>query len=437
MFSLHETTKIRICRAAFVAVCVLPTCAVVAWSAFVRTPAYRQAHEQTIAAETGWQARLQRVSSPRPGTLLYEQLELSDRDTRQRLAVLPFVEIVARGEVLDVTLPFPAMINAARLDAFLQFIENLARQWPPARTLRFAAQNLTLHLDSGDQSVTDVVAQLDANQDRTQAKLTFRPAVAGGQAAEPCLLTLTRSHDGASQTIQLATGSTPLPAAALAPLWPGVARFGKTCQFAGRITAIKGTRVIVSVEGHFSGVDLDLLVSRQFPHKLTGLADARLKTMTLEDGRIECAVGSITAGPGVISRSLIQAAETHLHIQAASHAFKGPGNLIPYEQLNVGFEIGPDGMSVRGEVPQTRGALLVDGRRVLAIEPPLVSQPVVDLVRTLVPQSEVHVPATRETAALTSALPIPSIVPIPGDEQPLPHARPVSVNPTPNGTIRR
>ncbi len=163
-----------------------------------------------------------------------------------------------------------------------------------------------------------------------------------------------------------------------------------------------------------SGVDLDLLVSRQFQHKLSGLASVRIKRATLADGRVQTAAGSITAGPGVVSRSLVQAAETHLHIQAATAAITGPGNLIAYEKLCVGFELGPEGMSLRGEVPRTRGGMLVDKRRVLVGEPPISYQPVVALVRTLVPQSEVQVPATRETVVLTGRLPVPSIVPEPG-----------------------
>jgi hypothetical protein len=440
MFSLHETTKIRLGRAAFVALCVLPTCAVLAYSVYVRTPAYRRMHERAIAANTGFEVRLAGASSPRPGTLLYEWVELSDRDTGELLAQLRFVEVQSRGGAVSVTIPFPATVNAARLDALVNFIGDLARRWPPAETLHFQAQNLTLHLRSGDQSFTDVVGQLDGDETQTQARLSFRRAIAGTAAAEPCLLSLARRREGAQdQTMQLTTGATPLPIAAIAALWPGVERFGKTCHFVGRISAARrsgGWRA--ELAGHLSAIDLDLLVSRQFRHKLTGMADVRLKSATIENGRIESAAGSITAGPGVISRSLVQSAETHLHIQAAALALKGPGNLIPYQHLDVGFEIGPQGMALRGEVPQTRGALLVDERRVLAVEPPLVSQPVVDLVRTLVPQSEVHVPATRETASLTNALPVPSIVPTPGSEEPLPHARPVSVNPLrPEQPIRR
>ena len=440
MFSLHETTKIRLGRAAFVGLCVGPTCAVLAWCGFVGTPMYRRMHERAIAAHTGCGAHLEAVSSPRPGSLLYEGLELSDRDTGQPLARLPLVEVASRGPAVVVKLQFPATVNGSRLDAVVKRIGDLAQQWPLARSLRFEAQNLTLHAGSGDQTFTDVFGQIDGDQDRTQAKLTFRRAVAGNRAAEPCLLTLTHSRDAtAAHTLHLTTGSTPLPMATIAALLPGAEHLGKTCHFTGRISASETSGAWkAELAGHLSSIDLDLLVSRQFPHKLTGLADVRLKSAIVQSGRVESAVGSVTAGPGVISRSLVQSAETHLHIQAAAQALKGRDNLISYRKLSIGFEIGPQGMTLRGEAPQARGAMLVDDRRVLALEPPLVSQPVVDLVRTLVPNSEVHVPATRETATLTSFLPVPSIVPVPGSEQPLPHARPVSVNPLrPEKPIRR
>ena len=46
----------------------------------------------------------------------------------------------------------------------------------------------------------------------------------------------------------------------------------------------------------------------------------------------------------------------------------------------------------------------------------------VNLVRTLVPQSTVQVPATRETHELAQLLPIPPTMPPPGSEGPLPRA---------------
>ncbi len=124
MFSLHETTRTRLCRAAFLALCIAPLCAVLLWSVVVRVPWYRHAHERAVATRLGWQAKLTEVSTPRPGTLLYRWLELSDPDNGQLLARLPFVEI-EMGEVVSVRLPYPAIINGTRLDAFWALMRSL------------------------------------------------------------------------------------------------------------------------------------------------------------------------------------------------------------------------------------------------------------------------------------------------------------------------
>ncbi|MEX2114937.1 MAG: hypothetical protein WD845_17220, partial [Pirellulales bacterium] len=54
-------------------------------------------------------------------------------------------------------------------------------------------------------------------------------------------------------------------------------------------------------------------------------------------------------------------------------------------------------------------------------------QPAVNLLRTLVPQSAVHVPATRETNPLAAFLPVPPLVSPAGQEGPLPQARAIIV----------
>jgi hypothetical protein len=436
MFSLHETTRIRLCRAAFVALCLGPLCAVLAWSVVVQLDWYRQAHEGAIGARLGWTARLDEASTPRPHLMLYRGLDLSDPNNGQLLARLPFVEIDSSGEAVVVRLPYPAIVNGTRLDAFWKLAQELARSAGAAH-VRFEARNLTMHLDDGEQSFTDLLGEFDGNEGQALGKLSFCRALAGSQASEPCEVMLTRSRHAGSlvHSIELSTGNTPLPSSLIASIWPGALQLGKTCAFAGRISAIEQSGMWrTEFRGELTRIDLDLLVS-PFPHKLSGLASARLDRVTIVDGRLENAAGSFTAGPGEISRSLVQSAETHLHVRAADQAISGPSNSLPYQQLCVGFEVGPDGMTLRGAVPRTNGALLVDNQFVLVEEAPVSIQPVVDLVRTLVPRHEVQVPATRETALLTSALQMPSISPEPGQEQPI--ARPLNVTPRPTAGIRR
>jgi hypothetical protein len=431
MFSLHETTRIRLCRAAFVAACLVPTCAVLAWCVAVNTAAYRRAHEEAIAAALGWQARLARASTPRPGLVLYEWLELSEPASGQLLARLPFVEITTSGGETHVRLPHPAVVNGARLDAVFKLIESRTGPGSATGSVRFDARNVTLYLPDGDQTLSDVHGRLHGG-DEPSAKLSFRRAMAGIHTARPAQLTLEarQTSAGMEQSLLLASGSTPLPLSLVAPLWPGARHFGSTCQFQGRLAATRrGGRWRAEIAGALENVDLDRLVSQQFPHKLSGLAEAQLKSVVVEDGRLVSAAGALLAGPGVISRSLVQSAATHLRVQAAAEVLRGRGNVLEYSRLGAGFELSAQGLALRGQLSESQGALVVDDRRALALEPPVVSQPVLGLVRMLVPHSEVHVPATRETVELTGRLPLPSVLPPPGTEQALPRVRQVRVAP--------
>jgi hypothetical protein len=429
MFSLHETTKIRLCRAGFLALCVGPMCAVLAWSLAIHLPWYRSAHERAIAAALGWQTRLTEVSTPQPGLVLYRGLELIDPNNGQPLARLPFVEIESTGEELVVRLPFPAIVNGTRLDAFWAVVRDMAQTSTETHSVRFEAQNLTLHLADGDQTFTNLVGQITGDASQALAKLSFNRAIGGESMSEPCEVTLTRRMHASvpMHSVDFSTSNAALPCGLIAAIWPGVERFGKQCHFTGTISAIEQAGSWhTQLSGALTGIDLEQVLGK-LPHKLTGRATARLERATIIDGRLEQAAGSVSAGPGVISRSLVLSAEKHLHVRAADAAYAGRTNLLDYRQLCVGFELGSNGITLRGEVPKTRGVMLADARGPLADEPPVISQPVVDLIRTLVPQSDVQVPATRETAVLTAMFPVPPVVPEVGHEEPLIQARAIDV----------
>jgi hypothetical protein len=410
MWPLHERTKISLCRAAFVALCVAPTCMVALWCVAVRTPAFRRWHERTIAQRLGWQARIGAVHSPRPGTTLYEQVELVDGDSHQRLARLPYVEVHQSGGQLTIALPYPGTINGMRLDAFWRLACDALRQTSDWQIMHFEAQNLTLRLSDGDRTLTELSGQIEMRETLAQATLSFKSAGRDAKATAT-QLNVTRQRQPASPATiyHFNTGNRSLSCSLLAPFWPGVERTGKTCEFSGTVTAFEQSgRWRAEVKGRATGIDLSQLLS-DFPHKLTGTAEAQLDSVRIEQGRIATAAGRLTAGPGYISRSLIEAAQANLQLQATLEAVEGPA-VRPYDQLNLSFDANAEGLAVVGSAARQNGALVVDPQgRVLMERLDGQRVPVVNLVRTLVPQSAVQVPATRETAGLVGWLPVPSI----------------------------
>src|SRR5262249_28197731 len=147
--------------------------------------------------------------------------------------------------------------------------------------------------------------------------------------------------------------------------------------FQGRVFAPRqGGHWNTQISGELTAIDLDLLVSEQFPpHKLTGTANASVDFITDSNGRILSAGGRATAGPGVISVSLVRSAGTHLSLPAVEMRASNDDHLIPYKNLGLAFAIDTRGLRLRGEMPEAPGALLVDSReRPLVAEPRMTSQ---------------------------------------------------------------
>ena len=83
-------------------------------------------------------------------------------------------------------------------------------------------------------------------------------------------------------------------------------------------------------------------------------------------------------------------------------------DLVSYEELSADFEIDASGLSLAGRC-STPGAIMVDRSGTLLGNPASQPQPVVALLRTLVPANEVQVPATDQTDRLMRLLPVPPI----------------------------
>jgi hypothetical protein len=431
MFSLHETTRIYLCRVGFFALCAVPSLAVILWGLYVNSSAYTRSHERAIEAQLGWRAKLARASSPRPDLLLYEGLDLLDAETGQLLARFPAVEMQGLSGDVVIRVPLPTTINGQRLAEFWRVALAQLREKPLWRSVQFEAPNMTLHLAQGDQSFTDIVGHIHGEVDQRRLSLNFRRATGGDTPPEPAELNATRDYASTppTTTVHFVTGSTTLPCEILSGVWPAVGRLGRASTIQGRAQATEQSGSWqAELSGQLKEVDLDLLV-RNFPHKLSGTAQVDFDAVMIRDGRIESASGTLLAGPGTISRSLIHAAQSTLDLPASSQAMTGPDNCLAYQRLALAFTVTAEGLAIHGAMTDRPGIVLVDKTQVLLREPKTESQPVLNLVRALVPQTSVQVPATRETDELTRLLPVPVVGVPPGQEEMLPNARSLRIAP--------
>jgi hypothetical protein len=220
-------------------------------------------------------------------------------------------------------------------------------------------------------------------------------------------LTRHRQAAGAGTIVQLDTGQAVLSGRLLAALLPGWDALGSSATLAGALWWQNGPDGLTAqVRGRIGGIDLDALVSDRFGRKLGGTATVDLQWARVQHGRLVDAKGTLTAGPGLMSRALLADAAQHLHapLGATSDA---PGTLLTYEQLACAFVLDQHGLQLQGACQPAPPGTLVLGRsgRPLLAEPPPESQNVLNLVRALAGTAQERVPVSSAAQDLMRVLP--------------------------------
>jgi hypothetical protein len=421
VFALHETTRRTVCRVAFVAICVVPTVAVLAWATHARSPSRAAEVELELAAACELAVSIEAIDYPRPGVVVYSGIAFSDAETRRVVAEVRTLEATRLAEGIALSAP-EAELDGTDLDRWWRVVDRLLRirraaGQPP---LRLAIQRLTLH-DQGRDAITlaNIAGQLNCGDETSRAGLRF--SLPGGEPREPALLVVQRSHgaDPSLTRMELRTGGAPLPLAVARTVFPSLDHLGDRATFTGQLWASTADRGGVDWTGELTGrlanVDLDALVTRQFPHKLSGDAEITLAKLTFAEGRLNRLVGRLDAGSGVVGRSLVEAAAASLGMRTASGG--DDRDLVAYEQLAMTFAV--DGRDARIEgtcvaaSPASGGAemarcVLRDSFGPMLLQAESQPQPALGILRMLVPESDLQVPASRQTDWMLRRMPIPS-----------------------------
>ena len=415
MFSWHETTWRNLCRAAFVLLVVLPTCAVAAAVIWCRTPLSLHYHRHVLAERLALDVRIGRVSFSAPGVTIYEDFTLHDPEASRPLFHCDALEWQTGGQTLSITCWRAELFETRRLDLVAEAVNRQLRSLTGSQnTVQLDAPQLTLHPADGlaPQTLADVHGQLQTAADEPQAVLEFR--LAGDDVAEPARISMTRNsaEQAGGGTVSLETGPRPLPARLVALCCPGWEAWSPASSFCGRLSwQPQASAWTGEVNGRISGVDLDALVTRRVGHRLSGeAAQVHLEHARVDAGRLTDAAGTITAGPGLVARSLLAAVASQLrrHGQQSFGAQRRSG---AYDRLAIRFAIDSEGLVIQGLLDDSPGALLVgDAGDALLGEPPLGPQPLLGLVRILARSDEV-VPADPTAQLLLGVLPLKAVTP--------------------------
>jgi hypothetical protein len=426
MFVMHQRTQRVLGRWLFVGVCLLPTVAIVTWAFVQSRPGYTESWEASLSRRLGLHIALGQVTHPRPGVTVLHNVRVSDLETHARIARVRVVEAVRGNNGLVLAFSQP-LVEGDQADTLWRIMrQQLAGAFDSRRPdVQFAAAELTCEVGDTAITLTDVLGQMTVSAPARLAAFEFR--IAGQEMIKPARVRVVRAqHAGEPATrVEFSTEGNELPCSLLSPYTQWARRVGPDCHFCGSCVAQRRREGWEGeVVGRLTRLDLDRLVGDVFPHKLSSEANVTLRKLRFSGSRIRTADGTFSAGPGVLSRSLIHAAsDTGLADELRSVA-ELADTIVPFEQLALNFRISQDGMAVLGacdaEIP---GAILTQDDGALLVQPRHQPVPTVALVRALVPQSRVQVPATRETDLLLRVLPIPSIQPAAGVRTADPHLR--------------
>jgi hypothetical protein len=423
---MHQRTQRILGRWLFLALCIVPTVAVAAWAVSVNRPGYRKAWETELSDRLGLSVAVERVLHPRPGATVLEDVRIRDPETLERIAVIRLIETVQGHDTLAVAFSQP-QVEPAHWGTLWRVLQRQITQagWLAGQDVQLATSELTCGDGAAAVTLTAVRGRIESKPAGRTATLEFR--IAGQEMPRPAQARLTRTkHDGEPFTrIEFHTGGNELPCGLLASYLPWLEPLGTGCRFNGSCSAAQRKAGWEgAVLGTMTGVDLDRLVGAAFPHKLSGLADVEFRELSFQGDRIRSAEGTVSAGSGVISRSLVFAAADAGLAEEGEAARELTEDFVAYQQLAFTFQLAEDGLKVLGACDlDTPGTILTRDGKALLVQPREQPLPAVALVRGLVPDSRVQVPATRETDLLLRVLPIPGVEPPPGGRSTYPRIR--------------
>ncbi len=420
-FWMHDATRRWLCLGLFLLGGVLPTVGVLGWVAWRTSPWRLQEQIAQLERTLGFSVRLEGIQHPQPTKSIYEGIQLLDPETGQEILRAARVQVrwapptaPSRACVGMAELSVQGLeIRSEGLDRLAELVRRALTQpayWPPYE-VRIQCAEARLRQGRQMRTLSELNGFLQPLEAGSHGRLSFRL-----DAGQPIQIRFGRDHFQSPPVsgLELAAENGPLPCSLLAEVFPGLTRLGPTASLRGTLWICQQQgQVEYRFQGQLFQVDLKTVLGGEFGPMLSGFARLQVDQARIVGGRLEEAVGSLSAGPGVISRRLWQSAVRELGLVTGFT----PGadeESLSYEQLGVAFRIGPEGLLIRGVCPAPApGSIMVNSHQLLLGEgaPTGGAIPIAALVRMLVGQETIppplQAPATRQAEQLLRLLPLP------------------------------
>ena len=388
MFPLHETNRRLLCRVIFLMLVPLPTLAVVAWCGATHLPAYTAAYEDRLSAALGVRVQLDAVSHPLPGKTVLHGVELIDTEQGAVIAECDELTVTHVGGTLLITAE-QAILKRDQFDRGWEALQARLRRpdMLPAKT-RLVVRRLRVDVNAGYETLERVDLTIQSGRSGMQSSLAF--GLFGAASDEPVRLDIVRNRQSTppATRIEMRTGPTALPCSLLSLTDEGLSALGPQSRFQG-VVRMQQTHDgwTCQLTGYCSAIDLDRLVTQQFPpHVLGGTANLLIESVDPNEWGAELKNGRLVRAEGVIVVEKVRVGAPLMRVLAQQF----PALPTPSERLTVEFKIDADGLSIlRYEALDDAGAVIVAGDgplRGVPIGPG--PQSLTGLLRGLLPQDE-------------------------------------------------
>ena len=425
MFRLSDSTRRKITLGLFFALGVVPTAIVLALVVWQNRPGYVQAEADRLGRLLGRKVTLDSVQHPRPNETVYHELTVSDPESGkplfhcQRLqAASKLVEDQAgQRKPCLMLIASRARADTDELVQFRRLVDRLlagGTAWSGIDLKIAVSGELALFTGTDIATggspliLTEVGGHIVTNTEGALAEIWFRQAEL--EMPDPIRISVQRNRqtDPPETHLRINTGRSFLPTFVLALGLKQFEHLGPTCRFRGVLDSHRTADVSSgNLTGCFQEVDLDSVVSDRFAHRLAGMAQLDVENARFSQGRLLDASGWLQSGPGLISRSLLDAAQRSLELPRGgpSDPWVDP---IPYDRLAVSFAIDSAALKIQGQCRTEAGdAIMTDSTGPLLGSSMISSHTIASLIKALCPDEPVQVSATRQTERLMSRLPLP------------------------------
>ncbi len=264
-YPLSDDARRRMCRLAFLLVCVVPTTVVLYHIFHPSTP---REWAQQIQSQLGLDVSIERVETPQPSMYLLRGVTVRDSEYRG-MARLNGIRIEL-GSVRRVTIDEPVNLTSAGLCELLRRLPDyLLRPSADEGVWKVEWRQVTID-DAPDGAVRDhrtlSPVEVQVRRDSQQMVCLLRCRLLGQTSpGEPIEVLASRTRVGESwqESVRLSTGAAALPTWLVADLTEFLPALGDRCHFQGQLVAHRAPRGWNGeLIGEFTQIDVDRVAQR-------------------------------------------------------------------------------------------------------------------------------------------------------------------------------